>query len=443
MSGFENLVHAYRPALLAYATRLTAGDHQRAEDAVQEVWLRAWRNLDRLTEDRGPVRAWLMRVTHNVVVDQYRKRQTRPAEVEMTESEAVSVPSPADAVVDAIVVRSVVDALPEAHRNTVVEIYFADRTATDAAKVLNIPVGTVKSRLHKALRVLRAELPEAAALESTSTGSPRQQALERRAAVHGPLPERPATAVIAPAGAGSRSKGAKPRPLPRLPERRETPSRPPLTDSNPRKYPTAPPPLDHENAPLLEEITVHHQPVRDVTHSHPAGLNRLPVFQRYKSHQKRWKRYEEQRPGHRVSIQLLNCVLSQLPFQVEKIQTGDGAEFQSKLHGLRSSLARRTRPCRVSGRMCARCPEPPGRMSTCNRHEDTPARYARRSSDSYRLLRSGRLGTSESRYQLGVTGRLPGERELHRRSRFRRGHSLRTVGVRTGPREARADADRR
>ncbi|MDQ2589051.1 sigma-70 family RNA polymerase sigma factor [Saccharothrix yanglingensis] len=166
MSAFEELVEAHGSALLGYASRLTRGDHHRAEDVVQETWLRAWRNLDRMTEDRGSVRAWLMRVAHNIVVDQYRSRRARPTEVEMPEGDPTSVPGPADEVLNRVVVGSVLEALPPTHRSTVVEVYFADRTAAGAAEVLSVPVGTVKSRVHKALRVLRAELPAPAALEA-------------------------------------------------------------------------------------------------------------------------------------------------------------------------------------------------------------------------------------------------------------------------------------
>ncbi|HSS68986.1 MAG TPA: sigma factor, partial [Nocardioidaceae bacterium] len=60
--------------LLAYATRLTGGDVQRAEDAVQEALLRAWRNPDAFEDGAGSPRAWLMTVVHHVVVDDIRAR---------------------------------------------------------------------------------------------------------------------------------------------------------------------------------------------------------------------------------------------------------------------------------------------------------------------------------------------------------------------------------
>lgn len=156
MSTFDDIVRAHGPALLAYATRLCGGDRHRAEDVVQETWVRAWRNVDRLTEDRGSVRGWLTRVTHNIAVDQHRHRQARPTEVELPETDPASTPQPDDKVLDRLVVTAALDTLPAPHRRTLVEVYFADRTAASAAVTLDIPVGTVKSRVHNALRSLRS-----------------------------------------------------------------------------------------------------------------------------------------------------------------------------------------------------------------------------------------------------------------------------------------------
>lgn len=166
MSAMEAIIKTHGPGLLSYAARLTRGDFHRAEDAVQETWIRALRNIDRLTEDLGSVRGWLMRVVHNIVVDQYRSRQVRPNEVELTDYDPTSIAERSDEVIERMVVDKALDVLPSLYRRTVVEVYFADRTAAGAADVLQVPVGTVKSRVHKALRVLRTSLPESGLLDA-------------------------------------------------------------------------------------------------------------------------------------------------------------------------------------------------------------------------------------------------------------------------------------
>lgn len=85
---FDELVRAHGAALLAYATRLTGGDRGRAEDVVQETFLRAWNHLERLTTQPGSVHGWLRRVAHNLAVDGHRARQARPTELELTADHA-------------------------------------------------------------------------------------------------------------------------------------------------------------------------------------------------------------------------------------------------------------------------------------------------------------------------------------------------------------------
>lgn len=162
MVSLDTVIRAHGAALLSYATRLT-GDRHLAEDVVQETWIRAWRHLDRLTENLGSVRGWLVRVAHNVAIDMRRSRRARPTEVELPEQDlegVAVVPGPGDEVATRLDVDAVLGNLSNVHRHTLVEVYFADRTADSAACVLGVPVGTVKSRVHKALRALRDTLPE-------------------------------------------------------------------------------------------------------------------------------------------------------------------------------------------------------------------------------------------------------------------------------------------
>jgi RNA polymerase sigma-70 factor (ECF subfamily) len=164
----DEVMRAHGAALQTYATRLTGGDRHAAEDVVQETWLRAWRNLERLTESQGSVRGWLMRVAHNIAVDQHRGRRARPTEVELPDQDleyAAVQPPASDEVETRVVVGAILDRLSPVHRDTLVEVYYEDRTAASAAEALGVPAGTVKSRLFNALRALRAVVP-ARALEA-------------------------------------------------------------------------------------------------------------------------------------------------------------------------------------------------------------------------------------------------------------------------------------
>jgi RNA polymerase sigma-70 factor (ECF subfamily) len=147
-------------ALLAYAVRLTDGDRARAEDIVQETLLRAWRNLDRLDEDSRPVRPWLFTVAHHLAVDAHRARRARPPEV--GDAVLASVPGldQVDGALDRIVVTDALQSLSADHRAVIVETYYRGRTVAEAAAVLGVPPGTVKSRCYYALRALKLALAE-------------------------------------------------------------------------------------------------------------------------------------------------------------------------------------------------------------------------------------------------------------------------------------------
>lgn len=161
----EHLLRAlfdqHAPALLSYALRLVDGDRGRAEDVVQETLLRAWRHPEAMAADRGSPRPWLFAVARRIAVDAHRRRQARPKEV--GDDVLAQVPAQDDEVdraLDAWLVADALAALSPAHREVLVQTYFAGRTVGEAAQVLGVPPGTVKSRTHYALQALRLALLE-------------------------------------------------------------------------------------------------------------------------------------------------------------------------------------------------------------------------------------------------------------------------------------------
>jgi RNA polymerase sigma-70 factor, ECF subfamily len=155
------LYEAHAPVLLGYALRLTGGDRVRAEDIVQETLIRAWRNLDRVDQDGDrPVRPWLFTVAQHLAVDAHRARRARPTEV--GDGALASLPGmdQVEAVLDRVVVTDALHALSPEHRAVIVETYYLGRSVAEAARVLGIPPGTVKSRCYYALRALKLALAE-------------------------------------------------------------------------------------------------------------------------------------------------------------------------------------------------------------------------------------------------------------------------------------------
>jgi RNA polymerase sigma-70 factor, ECF subfamily len=155
------LYDAHAGVLLAYAFRLTDGDRARAEDIVQETLVRAWRNLDRIDPDNGrPVRPWLFTVAQHIAVDTYRARRARPPEVGDAALAILPGWDEMEATLDRIVVTDALHALSQEHRAVIVETYYGGRSVAEAARVLGIPEGTVKSRCYYALRALKLALAE-------------------------------------------------------------------------------------------------------------------------------------------------------------------------------------------------------------------------------------------------------------------------------------------
>jgi RNA polymerase sigma-70 factor (ECF subfamily) len=158
--GLRALFDAHASVLLAYALRLTGGDRSRAEDVVQETLVRAWRNLDRLDESVAPVRPWLFTVAQRVAIDAHRARRARPVEVGDEMLAVLPGLDDLEATLDRVVVTEALDSLSRDHRAVIVETYYRGRSVAEAAEVLGVPAGTVKSRCYYALRALKLALSE-------------------------------------------------------------------------------------------------------------------------------------------------------------------------------------------------------------------------------------------------------------------------------------------
>jgi RNA polymerase sigma-70 factor (ECF subfamily) len=151
------------------AARLILRDPELARDAVQETLIRAWRDLPKLREpDR--FEAWLHRLTVNACLDQARKRQRRVVEVELTPITDLPIPDGSAAHADRELVDQVLRRLDANGRAIVVLHYYLGMPLSDVATTLGIPIGTVKTRLHRALGEMRLAVGPAPSLEPATTG---------------------------------------------------------------------------------------------------------------------------------------------------------------------------------------------------------------------------------------------------------------------------------
>jgi len=168
---FEEEALALADQVYRVARRLV-GSREEAEDLVQETYARAFRSWQSFTPGTN-LRAWLFRILTNLNVDRARRSQRAPDMHPLEESDYYLANKLASAggeevleqeqVVERLSQDSVVRALsdiPPQFRDVVVLVDIGDFTYADAAQILDIPIGTVMSRLHRGRRALKSHLAE-------------------------------------------------------------------------------------------------------------------------------------------------------------------------------------------------------------------------------------------------------------------------------------------
>ena len=164
-ASFEHEALVHLDALHRVALRLT-GNAADADDLVQETMLKAYRAWD--SYQRGTnAKAWLLTILRHAFINEYRRRTRHPETVDVETIEPFAVfpdvqesdPQGAffDRIVDEQVLRAI-DALPEAFRETLVLSDVEGLNYQDIGRILDVPVGTVKSRLFRARRLLQSRL---------------------------------------------------------------------------------------------------------------------------------------------------------------------------------------------------------------------------------------------------------------------------------------------
>lgn len=147
------------------AYRLT-GNADDAADVVQEALLRVRKGLE--TYQPGSLEGWLARIVTNVFLDEVRRRRRRPTDVLPAEPDRILPASPAADEASAELsadVQAALTSLPDDFRVAVVLCDVADLPYEEIATATGVPVGTVRSRIHRGRRMLRVALEEQAAAD--------------------------------------------------------------------------------------------------------------------------------------------------------------------------------------------------------------------------------------------------------------------------------------
>ena len=166
--AFAEIVDLYKDKLYHLGYRMT-GNRQEAEDVVQETFLRVYRNLDRYDESHK-FSTWIYRIATNLCIDRLRKRRSvysldaessdhegldgysmLPGDDRTPESELVLSETQQ-------MVREAMETLPPKYKSVMVLRYLQDLSLQEISDVLNMPVTTVKTRVHRGREFMRKKL---------------------------------------------------------------------------------------------------------------------------------------------------------------------------------------------------------------------------------------------------------------------------------------------
>jgi RNA polymerase sigma-70 factor, ECF subfamily len=177
---FDRVALVHVPELLRVAVRLR-GSVDAGEDLLQETYLQAWRSFRRF-EPGTNCRAWLYKIllfTHSA---QTRKRARQPFLIDLDSAgeTALLIDAPTLDTLTAAAVKAAFDRLPEHFRTLVLLVDVEGLTYREAAEALNVPIGTVMSRLSRGRGLLRLELAQHAPQSSTGARSGMDVSAQRR-----------------------------------------------------------------------------------------------------------------------------------------------------------------------------------------------------------------------------------------------------------------------
>src|SRR5262245_14592599 len=166
-AGVAALYDRYGRLVFSVALRI-AQDHGAAEEITQDVFVRCWRSIERYHPQRGSLAAWLLAIAHHRAIDELRSRRGKDVRRELSDEALEALAAP-DSGYDAALLHGEVEEalqlLPPAQREVIELMFWGGLTRDEVAERLQLPLGSVHTRLRLGMGKLRAALERASAEE--------------------------------------------------------------------------------------------------------------------------------------------------------------------------------------------------------------------------------------------------------------------------------------
>jgi RNA polymerase sigma-70 factor, ECF subfamily len=157
--GFNQLYDSYAPALYGIISNIIK-DTAAAEDVLQEAFVKVWKNIAQYQEEKGTLFTWLLNITRYTAIDFLRSKQHKQQlkNQSLIDSEYIERQANVQPNVENSGLRGLVAKLEPKYREIIDLVYFLGHTQDEVSKILNMPLGTVKTRARMGLQILRNQL---------------------------------------------------------------------------------------------------------------------------------------------------------------------------------------------------------------------------------------------------------------------------------------------
>jgi RNA polymerase sigma-70 factor (ECF subfamily) len=153
--GFSILYDNYSPALFGIVKRIV-NDSETAEDVLQDAFVKIWNNIDRYEEAKGKLFTWMVNICRNTAIDKVRSAgYIHETKNRLTADIVTYEEGQVETNIDVVDVRKIVSNLDAEYQQVINLLYFGGYSQSEAAGILNIPLGTVKTRSRTAIQKLK------------------------------------------------------------------------------------------------------------------------------------------------------------------------------------------------------------------------------------------------------------------------------------------------